>query len=231
VLEVERRLAALPPRRASRLAIEMVRRRLYSAIASLSEQLAPTDSPACIAARAPSELERALSMRQLVTDFHGAMLVIGRNRSQRTWALVVAEAELAIMIKVPAFALGPEAQKKKLSSLRARIARFRSGRRDASSKSKLLSEVFDASSLLTALSLRSDVRRHDARLLAELSLLLTRPALSLVIAASAAETLAELHGMDPELDCLMLELPFQPARVLLQVRRRVSELRACALAS
>jgi hypothetical protein len=231
VLEVERRLEALPVRRASRLALEMIRRRLYGALAALSERLAPTDAPRRLAAAPPAELERALAMRQLVTDFHGAMLAIGRKRSQATWALIVAEAELAIVLELPAFALGPEAQQKKLSSLHARIARFRSGRRDASSKTKLLDEVFDASSLLSALNLRADVKRHDARALAELSLLLTRSALTLAIAANAAETLAELRGMDPELDRWMLELPFDPARVLQQVRRRVSELRACALAS
>lgn len=72
---------------------------------------------------------------------------------------------------------------------------------------------------------------RDARSLAALAVTLSGRTFNLTMAANAAETLGGLRGMDPKLDQLMLELPFEPASLLVLIARRVSEIRARALAS
>jgi hypothetical protein len=228
---VRQRLDALPGRRSSRVAVESIRRTLYAAIALLSERLAPLDVGANVPPRSMSELDRALSMRLLVSDFHEAVSSVTRGRSNMTWTLLVAEAELAIAMQRPEFALGPEAQRAQLCEIRSRISRFKSGKSRTQSKSSLHAEVLATSELLTTLSRRADVKRHDARSLAALAITLSGRTFNLSMAANAAETLGGLRGMDAELDRLMLELPFEPQTVLVLVARRVSQIRARALAS
>lgn len=228
---VRQRLDALSPQRPSRTALESIRRTLYAAVALLSEQVAPLDGVGSVAAKSQSELDRALAMRLLVSDFHEAVSSVARGRSNMNWTLLVAEAELAIAMQRPAFVMGPERQRAELSEIRTRILRFKGKKSGISSKSKLHAEVFATSGLLVALSQRADVKRHDARSLAALSITLSGRTFNLAMAANAAETLAGLRGMDSLLDKLMLELPFDPASVLLLLARRVSELRARALAS
>lgn len=228
---VRQRLDALSARRASRAAIESIRRTLYSAVALLSERLAPLDVAASVPPRSMSELDRALSMRLLVSDFHEAVSSVARGRSNRTWTLLVAEAELAIAMQRPEFGLGPEAQRVQLTEVRARISRFKSGKSGTLSRSKLHAEVLATSELLVTLSRRPDVKRHDARGLAALAITLSGRSFNLSMAANAAETLGGLRGMDAELDRLMLELPFDPTSVLALIARRVSQIRARALAS
>jgi hypothetical protein len=217
--------------RLSRTALESIRRTLYAAVALLSEQVAPLDGVGVVAAKSLSELERALAMRLLVSDFHEAVSSVARGRSNMNWTLSVAEAELAIAMQRPAFVLGPERQRAELSEIRTRILRFKGKKSGVPSKSKLHAEVFATSELLVALSQRADVKCHDARSLAALSITLSGRTFNMAMAANAAETLAGLRGMDSLLDKLMLELPFDPASVLVLVARRVSALRARALAS
>jgi hypothetical protein len=227
---VRQQLDALPARRSSRSAVESIRRSLYAAVALLSERLGPFDGIGSIAAHSLTELDRALSMRLLVSDFHEAVCSVSRGRSNMNWTLLVAEAELAIAMQSSAFGLGPEQQRAQLSEIRTRIVRFKAGK-GTLSKSTLHAEVLATSQLLASLSQRPDVKRHDERALAALSVTLSSRSLNMITAASAAETLAGLRGMDPQLDRLMLELPFEPAKVLTLLARRVSELRSRALAS
>lgn len=229
--QVRQRLEALANKRASRAAVDAVRRNLYAAVASLSERLAPLDGVGKVAARSLTELDRALAMRLLVSDFHSTMLATSRGRANKSWTLQVAEAELAIAIRRPAFALGPEAQQRQLTAMLARVAGSKARKTGAPSKSRLQTEVLATSELLLALSRRADVKSHDTRSLTALSALLSARKLDLSVAANAAETLAGLRGMDAELDRLMLELPFEPSRALVQIARRVSALRVRALAS
>lgn len=228
---VRQRLDTLSSGRTSRAALEGVRRTLYSAIVLLSERVAPLDGVSSVAARSLSELDRALAMRLLVSDFQEAVASVARGRANMSWTLSVAEAELAILMQRPAFAMGPEQHRAQLSEVRTRILRFKAKKMGTPSKSKLHAEVLATATLLAALTRRPDVKRHDARCLAALSITLSNRSFDLTMAANAAETLAALRGMDPELDRLMLELPFDPASVLALVARRVSELRARALAS
>jgi hypothetical protein len=228
---VRERLEALSKKRASRATVEAVRRALYSSLAALSERLAPLDGIGEAAARSLTELDRALAMRLLVSDFHCTMLATSRGRTNKGWSLVVAEAELAIARRRPAFALGPEAEQRQLTDISSRIAGFRAGRPGAPSRSRLQAEILGTSELLAALSQRVDVKRHDARSLTALGALLSGRRLDLSVAANAAEILAGLRGMDKELDRLMLELPFEPSRALSHIAHRVGGLRQRLLAS
>jgi hypothetical protein len=228
---VRQRLDALPARRPSRAALESIRRTLYAAIALLSEQVAPLDGVGTVAAASLSDLDRALAMRLLLSDFHEAVALVTRGRSNMSWTLSVAETELAIAMQRPAFVMGPEQQRAELSELRTRILRFKGKKSGTPPKSKLHAEVMASPALLASLNRRPDVKRHDARSLAALSITLSGRTFNLTMAANAAETLAGLRGMDTQLDKLMLELPFDPSSVLALVARRVGELRARALAS
>ncbi|HWA74572.1 MAG TPA: hypothetical protein VG937_19640 [Polyangiaceae bacterium] len=229
--QVRERLDALSTKRASRATVEAIRRALYAALAALSERLAPLDGISEAAARSLTELDRALAMRLLVSDFHSTMLATSRGRSNKGWSLVVAEAELAIVLRRPAFALGPEAEKQKLSAISSRVVGYRAGKPGALTRSRVQAEVLGTSALLVALSQRVDVKRHDARSLTALGALLSGRRLDLTVAANAAELLAGLRGMDVELDRLMLELPFEPSRALSHIAHRVGNLRQRLLAS
>lgn len=227
VRDVRRRLSLMPIRTASRPAMEMIRRRLYMVLASLSEQLAGLE----VIDVARGELDQALFMRQLVSDFRGAMVAVVRGRTNLSWSLIVARSELGILLQEPGMSAGPARERTQLLALHRRLARSSGTRLDQAKKSRLHADVLETSSLLVSLSRRPDVKRHDGRALGSLALLLSRGRFSMAVAAGAVESLAVLRGMDPVLDRLMLEVPFDPQRLLAIIARRVSELRAQALAS
>ena len=224
------RLEVLAAQRPSRAAVEATRRSLYFALAALSERLAPRDGVSVVAARCSSELDRALAMRLLVSDFHGAMLATVRGRSNKSWSLAVAQAELAIVLGTPAFAAGPKAQRRQLRAVFTRVSRFRTGKRGALLRSRIQAKALATPALLASLSQRPDVKQHDARSLVALGALLSSRRYDPEVAAHAAEILASLRGMDLELDRLMLELPFDAARVLKRISQRVGGLRQRLLA-
>lgn len=222
VRRLTRRLAGRLP---SPLTLEDMRRQLHAALVRAARASAASDSSRTRFGADP-ELDAALSTRSLLSDFHGSLLSI-TDHASLVWALRVADAELSILLRHPALERAPEPERSALSALRARTKRWRAGKRDADFAWALYGEVVASSNLLVALSERREVRRHDDRVLHELSaLFLSSRRAGVAIAGHVADKLASLRGLDAELDRLMLDLPLRPAITLGRISRRVRQLRA-----
>lgn len=232
---VNEALGQLSARKASRLAeMDAARARLYETLVALSEAFAPSEPIGRVLGRhgVGTVLDQVLALRRLMSDFQSALLpTTGDDAMNLRWALVVADAELGILMRHPVFSCAPAATQAEFGALRGRIARWRRGRRGLVTASKLYADVAGSAKRLGRLSLRPDVKRHDTRALSELATLLQRGAPGLSLALQSADLLAAVRGLDGELDRLMLDLPLDPARSLRQIARRVTLLCSRALAS
>jgi hypothetical protein len=214
--------ARLGRRLPNRAELEHVRGELYGCLVHASRVLLALEPE-------PESAGGALSMRALLSDFHGSLLP--RTDGADVWALTVAAAELSLLLEEPALAEAPARERTRLVALGARTERWSAGGRSADTASELYAEVTSSVDLLGSLSDRADVRRHDERVLHELVLLLARDEHDLDVAVGAAERLSALRGLDPELDRLIVDLPLAPAVTLKRIARRVRELCRGSLAS
>lgn len=229
VQDGRRSLERLRASRPSRVRLETIRRKLHAVLATLGEALAHTEHASTDDAE--SDLERALRVRHLVSDFYGAIPWQANGSASRAWALLVANAELRILLKGASFGRGLDAHLGQLAALRERIAGWQAKRPDPVSTSRLYTELLGVSSVLSSLSARPEVKRHDDRALLELSALLAHRNFDDRMAERAVDVLCSLRGMDCMLDRLIVALPLDPRRVLKLVLRRVTELRARSLPS
>lgn len=227
IRDARRLLERLRAPRPSATRLETIRRKLHAALATLGEALAPYDVPG----KPSGELERTLYVRNLVSDFYTAIPWEGAGSMSRSWALLVANAELRILLKHMTFGGALEAPRNTLAALGARITGWQAKKRDPASTSQLYTELVGVQSVLSSLSARPDVKRHDSRALVELSALLAQRHFDDRMTERAVDVLVNLRGMDPTLDRLILALPMDPREVLLLVLRRVTELRTRSLAS
>lgn len=226
VQETRRMLEQLRAPRPSRARLEAIRRRLHGALAALGEAFA-----LCDRGEHSTDLERALHLRNLVSDVYGAIPWEKGGPTSRVWALLVANAELKILLKSGSFESGFEAPRNALTSLVERISGWQAKRPNPSATSQLYTELVGVSNVLSSLSARPEVKRHDARALVELSSLLARRTFDDTMTERVVDVLASLRGMDGALDRLIVALPLDPPSVLALLLRRVTELRARALAS
>jgi hypothetical protein len=216
-------LAARMARRLpNRALLASVRGELYDGLVDASRGLLVRD-------RASRDTGGALSMRALLSDFHGALLP--DTDDANVWALTVAAAELSLLLLEPALALGPAVEYGKLCALGARTERWSTSGRSAKGASPLYAEVRASIELLDGLSQYPEVRRHDERVLKELSQLLGRGTHDITLAVVAADRLSALRGRDRELDRSIADLPLDPEANLGRIARRVRKLCVASLAS
>lgn len=227
VQDARRLLDRIRAPRPSRTRLETIRRKLHSALSMLGEALAPFDA----SGTRGSELERALYARNLVSDFYTAIPWESSGSMSRAWALLVANAELRILLKHMPLGGPLEAPRHALAALGERITGWQAKKRDPASTSQLYTELVGVQSVLSSLSARPEVKRHDSRALVELSALLAQRNFDDRMTERAVDVLSNLRGMDATLDRLIIALPMDPREVLLLVLRRVTELRARSLAS
>jgi hypothetical protein len=227
VQDAQRLLDQVSAPRPSRARLEAIRRKLHAALAGLGEVLAIHDG----VDRPSNDLERALHVRTLLSDFYGAIPWEKGGPSSRVWALLVADAELRILLKSVSFSEALEAPRTSLVTLGERLAGWLAKRPGPSATSQLYTELVGVSNVLSMLSARPEVKRHDARALVELSALLARRTFDDTMTERVVDVLATVRGMDGELDRLIVALPLDPPGVLALLLRRVTQLRARSLAS
>jgi len=232
VQDARRWLERLRAPRPSRTRLETIRHKLHAALSTLGESFAAQEWPGVSSRRPTSELERSLQMRHMVSDFYGAIPRTTNASASRAWALLVANAELKILLKAAEFPRELTEQRDELVALGERIDGWQNEKKPASAAvAALYSELEGVAGVLSSLNARPDVKRHDARALTELSALLSRRTFDDCMTERVVDVLATLRGMDAKLDRLMVALPLEPAAAMVSILRRVTELRARALAS
>jgi hypothetical protein len=228
VQDAQRLLDQLSAPRPARARLEAIRRKLHAALAGLGEVLAAHDG----VERPTNDLERVLQFRNMLSDFYAAIpWENGGPTGSRVWALLVANAELKILLKSLSFGAALEAPRSTLAALGERISGWQAKRPGPGSTSQLYTELVGVSSVLSTLSARPEVKRHDARALVELSALLARRTFDDTMTERVVDVLATVRGLDSELDRLIVALPLDPHAVLSLMLRRVTQLRARSLAS
>lgn len=232
VQDARRWLDRLSAPKPSKARLERIRHRLHSSLALLGETLASDErAPAPVSRRPASELERLLKTRTLVSDFYGAIPWQASSPSGRCWALLVAGAELKILLKHDSVSRDLAAQTSELVSLCERLDSWQAKKSNPASTSKLYAELNRVSGVLASLSARPELKRHDTRALVELSTLLAQRGFAGCLTERVVDVLSALRGLDSTLDRLITSLPHDPPGALSSILRRVTELRARSLAS
>jgi hypothetical protein len=126
----------------------------------------------------------------------------------------------------------PASERTQLLTLGTKTERFCSGDMTSVESDVLLSELCATiDRVLSRLSQRAEVRRHDQRVLVDLTRLLRARARDLPLALSMADGLSALRGRDRDLDALIAWLPLDPVPTLGLLATRIQSLSSLDLAS